>query len=592
MSREEAIDRALRHSSVSTLAAPAHHPSSSSSSSSSHRTLPPSSLPSPSTAITTAPAPTVSPNLGVVADTHTGYPTARSHPKKPPAPLSRTTSSPGKLLLTKGPTPPSVLPQCGQDPWVATSASSSTSSSCTPDPRQVPMTNPKQANGDSHTGPLAMSGVPATQSPSAPTAQRTPVRRTLFATLPSHPPVRRSKSEGHVLAAVRDDGRSCVPEVCTDATMNDRLWSKVDPGSHRDSMSSSSSISSSDTVIDLSMPNLVRKSLTSLPMCGGTSSTTSDSPWVSSCRSSSTSSSTTAGSSYDSSPVGKSKSNPNLWQGGPCPEDELNPRPLGTPRGESPCGGSGDSPRGDSPGGLTQRRHTWSRLYMEGLKKQSSSSSVNKRCSLAASPPAPATASSMSKSLGDLTSDDIACNFDSKYRSISRSFVMRPPRDQLLRRGGSLHGARPASALTEQLRRLTDVEPLTASDFSSPARHSAGGRPQEEEEVEEEPLARRTSSRSQSRVRYIANRAKQAQERQRLQGLTQGRQPSFSGSTGSNGSPIEERGNPEGACCVARSPCTSPDLLGQLASFRPPGPRPPCSPQDPDNKEVFFMLKL
>ncbi|KAK0156452.1 1-phosphatidylinositol 4,5-bisphosphate phosphodiesterase eta-2 [Merluccius polli] len=590
MSREEAIDRALRHSGVSTLAAPAHH----SSSSSSHRTLPPSSLPSPSTAITTAPTATASPNLGVVADTHTGHPTARSHPKKPLAPLSRTTSSPGKLLLTKGPTPPSVLPQCGQDPWVATSASSSTSSSCTPDPRQVPMTNPKQANGDSHTGPLA--SVPATQSPSAPTAQRTPVRRALFTTLPSHPPVRRSKSEGHVLAAVISDGRSCVPEVCTDATMNDRLWSKVDPGSHRDSMSSSSSISSSDTVIDLSMPNLVRKSLTSLPMGGGTSSTTSDSPWVSSCRSSSSSSSsTTAGSSYDSSPVGKSKSNPNLWQGAPCPEDELNPRPLGTPRGESPCSGGGNPPRGDSPGGLTQRRHTWSRLYMEGLKKQSSSSSINKRCSLAASPSAPATASSMSKSLGDLTSDDIACNFDSKYRSISRSFVMRPPRDQLLRRGGSLHGARPASALTEQLRRLTDVEPLTASDFSSPAQHSAGGRPQEEqqqEEVEEEPLARRTSSRSQSRVRYIANRAKQAQERQRLQGLTQGRQPSFSGSLGSNGSPIEERGNPEGACCVARSPCTSPDLLGQLASFRPPAPRPPCSPQDPDNKEVFFMLKL
>jgi len=391
-----------------------------------------------------------------------------------------------------------------------------------------------------------------------------------------------------VLAAVISDGGSCVPEVCTDATMNDRLWSKVEPGTHRDSMSSSSSVSSSDTVIDLSMPNLVRKSLSSLPMGGGASSSSasaSDSPWISSCRPS-TATTAATGSSYDSSSVGKSKSNPNLWQGAPLSEDELKPRPLGTPRG-------GDSPREDSHGGLTQRRHTWSRLYMEGLKMQSSAASSPKRSSLAATPP---DSTSMSKSLGDLTSDDIACNFDSKYRSISRSFVVRPPREQLLRRGGSLHGTRPASDLTEQLRRLTDVEPLTASDFSSPARHSAGSRAREEEEErrraeEEEPLPRRTSSRSQSRVRYIANRAKQAQERQRLQGLAQGRPPS--GSTGSNGSPIEERGNPEGACCVARSPCTSPDLLGQLAGLRPPSaPRPASNPPDPDNKEVFFMLKL
>ncbi|CAL8368591.1 unnamed protein product [Lota lota] len=579
-SREEAIDRSLRHS-ISTPAAPAHnhlhHPSSISSS---HRTFPPPPPPpppSPSTAITSGATPTASPNVGVVADTHTGHPTARCHPKKPHAPVSRTASSPGTLLLAKCPTSPSALPQCGQDPWVAISTSSSTSSSCTPDPRQALKTNPKQAPGDAQTGPLG--GIPVTQSPGIPTVQKIPVRRALFTTLASHPPVRRSKSEGHVLAAVISDGRSCVPEVCTDATMNDRLWSKVDPGSHRDSMSSSSSISSSDTVIDLSMPNLVRKSLASLPLGGGgtssSSSSNSDSPWVSSCRSSCG----IAGSSYDASPVAKSKSNPNLWPGAPRPDDELNPRPLGTPRGEPP---RGDSPREDSPGGLTQRRHTWSRLYMDGLKKQSSSSTA-KRSSLAASPSAPT--SSMSKSLGDLTSDDIACNFDSKYRSISRSFVARPPREQLLRRAGSLHGARPASTLTEQLRRLTDVEPLTASDFSSPARHSAGGHHLEEQQEEEEPLARRTSSRSQSRVRYVANRAKQAQERQRLQALAQGR-------IGSNGSPIGERGNPEGACCVARSPCTSHDLLGQLAGLRAPVPRAFNSPPDPDNKEVFFMLKL
>ncbi|XP_059912817.1 1-phosphatidylinositol 4,5-bisphosphate phosphodiesterase eta-2a isoform X2 [Gadus macrocephalus] len=589
-SREEAIDRATRPPTSNPAAPPNNHLHPHSSVSLSHRALPPAPPPSPSTAITNGATPIASPNVGVVvSDAQPSHPTTRGHPKKPIAPLSRTTTSPGTLLLAHRPTSPGALPQCGQDPWVAISTSTPipTASSCTPDLRQAPRTNP----GDAQTGPLG--GVPAAQSTGSPTVQKTPVRRALFTPLPSHPPVRRSKSEGHVLAAVLSDGRSCVPEVCTDATMNDRLWSKVDPGSHRDSMSSSSSISSSDTVIDLSMPNLVRKGLSGLPPGSSiTSSTPSssssssahpDSPWVSSCRSS-----YDAGPPYDGSPVAKSKSNPNLWPGASRPDDELHPRPLGTPRGEPP---RGDSPLEDSPGGLTQRRHTWSRLYMDGLRQQSSSADA-KRASLAAPPPAPA--SSMSKSLGDLTSDDIACNFDSKYRSISRSFVPRPPREQLLRRAGSLHGARPPSSLTEQLRRLTDVEPLTASDFSSPARHSAGHRPPPEEQQqqqqqqqpeEEEPLARRTSSRSQSRVRYIANRAKQAQERQRLQGLAQGR-------SGSIGSPIGERGNPEGACCVARSPCTSHDPLGQLAGLRAPLPRPLSAPPDPDNKEVFFMLKL
>uniref|UniRef100_A0A3Q1BWM0 Phosphoinositide phospholipase C n=1 Tax=Amphiprion ocellaris TaxID=80972 RepID=A0A3Q1BWM0_AMPOC len=225
----------------------------------------------------------------------------------------------------------------------------------------------------------------------------------------------------------------------------------------------------------------------------------------------------------------------------------------------------------DSPGRLTQRRHTWSRLYMEELKQSSS-----RRPSTAAiTPTAPAP---MSKSLGDLTSDDISCNFDSKYRSISRSFIVRPTRDQL--RKGSPQRSRPPSDLTEQLRKLTDVEPLTASDFTPE------NRPRESEGLSvDETLVRRTSSRSQSRVRYIANRAKKAQERQRLQGLIQGRSASFSltGSIGSGSSanPIEERGNPEGACCVARSPCSrSPSAIQS-----------PSSP-DPENSEVFFMLKL
>ncbi|XP_078144339.1 1-phosphatidylinositol 4,5-bisphosphate phosphodiesterase eta-2a [Centroberyx gerrardi] len=480
-----------------------------------------------------------------------------------PLTLPRTTSFPLTPLPPQEPHSKTVPSQCSQDPWA--SKGTRPSMEHIPNRKETLGTQTDRKNDMAgpkfdHRGQPPAVALP-TETPVVSVAQTAQARRALFSSLPSHTPVRRAKSEGHVRAAAASvgQGQSAVPEVCTDATMNDRLWSKLEPGSYRDSMSSSSSISSSDTVIDLSLPNLVRKSLTSLPMAGGAS----DPPWVN-CRRS-------ALVSYDALRVSKSKSNPNLRQG-ECPEDELQPRPLRTPREAA----------ADSPNRPTQRRHTWSRLYMEGLKQ----SAANRPSSAAT---APSAAASMSKSLGDLTSDDISCNFDSKYRSISRSFIVRPTRDQL--RKGSPQRSRPPSDLTEQLRRLTDVEPLTASDFAPE------NRPRESQaEATDEPLTRRTSSRSQSRVRYIANRAKQAQERQRLQGLVQGRNSSISLSgsisSGSSASPIEERGNPEGACCVARSPCTSLDLLSQLTSLGSPSPRQSQSSPDPDNNEVFFMLKL
>lgn len=409
--------------------------------------------------------------------------------------------------------------------------------------------------------------------------QKVQVLRTMFGGNPSRTPVRRTKSEGYVRSAAGGQQQaSAVPEVCTDATLNDRLWSKLEPepGNHRDSVSSSSSISSNDTVIDLSLPNLARKSLTCLNSGPSPSDNTFQDPpsWVTRPRSAIT--------SFDTLRVSKSKSNPNLRQGHPGePEDELQPRPLGAPR----------EPPVDSSSRITQRRHTWSRLYMEGLKQSSSpAKKPSAAAALAAAAASPLdTGASMSKSLGDLTSDDIACNFDSKYRSISRSFIVRPSRNDP-RRG--LQRPRPPSDLTEQLRRLTDVEPLTARDFATQAQQESP------EEALEEPPLRRMSSRSQSRVRYIANRAKEAQERKRLQGLNQ---PHLAAGAASisifgGGSPIEERGNPEGACCVAQSPCTSLDLLSQLS---PPGPPPNRQSQtqsqtspNSDNNEVFFMLKL
>ncbi|XP_041953686.1 1-phosphatidylinositol 4,5-bisphosphate phosphodiesterase eta-2a isoform X2 [Alosa sapidissima] len=406
----------------------------------------------------------------------------------------------------------------------------------------------------------------------------------------AHTPVRRTKSEGQVRhgAAAAPSSSSlptATPEVVMDATIGDRLWSTLDYTSHRDSVSSSSSISSNDTVIDLSLPNLASRShrpssgpatssfpLRGPPHAGPPAAAHRDTP----------------------RPVSKSKSNPNLRQDELDELDELKPRPLSK------------EPRSSPAPALMQRRHTWSRLYMEGLKQAAVAKATARGSNHKippTPPPKPGELEAKSKSLGDLTSDDIACHFDSKYRSISRSFLCRPPpRDQrrLGLGGGGL--AKPRDALTEQLKRLTDVEPLTSSDFSP---RPAGAPPQPwhgspeagAEDWEQPPPLRRMSSRSQSRVRYIANRAKQAQERQRLQGML-GR-PAAGGASVAGG-PLEERGNPEGACTVARSPCSSLDLLSQL----PPAPLPENlhnqhSHQNqtqnqlgPQDNGVFFRLKL
>uniref|UniRef100_A0AAZ3QNK2 Uncharacterized protein n=1 Tax=Oncorhynchus tshawytscha TaxID=74940 RepID=A0AAZ3QNK2_ONCTS len=91
-----------------------------------------------------------------------------------------------------------------------------------------------------------------------------------------------------------------------------------------------------------------------------------------------------------------------------------------------------------------------------------------------------------SKSLGDLTSEDISCNFHSKYNIISHSFITPCMRERRRMRGlgGLSQRLQSADPLTEQLRKLEDSPPL---------------------------LSRRLSSRSQSRVRHINNRARERQ---------------------------------------------------------------------------------
>ncbi|NWY68988.1 PLCH2 phosphodiesterase, partial [Erithacus rubecula] len=326
---------------------------------------------------------------------------------------------------------------------------------------------------------------------------------------------------------------SPAAEVYFDATVNDRIWSKLDCSSHRDSMSSSSSMSSNDTVIDLSLPSLARKSLPDLGLRRDSLEPLGlhrDSLEPLAIRKGMRPRSATA-CSREMPMVSKSKSNPNL-RCGQLPADELCPRPLA----RSPPDAFSSIPR----------RHTWSRLYMESLRQSSNKSKARD---------AVGNNQAKSKSLGDLTSDDIACTFESKYRSISRSFITRSMREQ--RRSSGLRGqARPRDELTEQLKRLTAFQ--QENDITSPISLEPS---ESEEEGESAGLLRRSSSRSQSRVRYIANRARQAQERQRLQGRAR-----LGGSAieergnpiEDRGNPIEERGNPEGACSVGRAGCTDP----------------------------------
>ncbi|KAM8989852.1 1-phosphatidylinositol 4,5-bisphosphate phosphodiesterase eta-2 [Ara ararauna] len=354
--------------------------------------------------------------------------------------------------------------------------------------------------------------------------------------------VRRSKTEGLKMsdssALIKiPSSLSPAAEVYFDATVNDQIWSKLDCSNHRDSMSSSSSMSSNDTVIDLSLPNLARKSLPDLGIHHENFEPLA-------VRKGMRPRSATA-SSNEMPMVSKSKSNPNL-RSGQLPADELCPRPLA--RGPQDAFSS------------IPRRHTWSRLYIESLRQSSNKSKAHDVVG---------NNQAKSKSLGDLTSDDIVCTFESKYRSISRSFVTRSMREQR-RSSGLRSSVKSQDELTEQLKKLTAFQ--QENDITSPISLDPS---ESEEEGESMGLLRRSSSRSQSRVRYIANRAKQAQERQRLQSLGQ-----------LGASPIEERGNPEGACSVAKAVCTDTASPAVFTS------QPKNQTDYNTDTEVFFMLKL
>uniref|UniRef100_A0A8C2WRX8 Phosphoinositide phospholipase C n=1 Tax=Cyclopterus lumpus TaxID=8103 RepID=A0A8C2WRX8_CYCLU len=199
-----------------------------------------------------------------------------------------------------------------------------------------------------------------------------------------------------------------------------------------------------------------------------------------------------------------------------------------------------------------------------------------------------------SKSLGDLTSEDISCNFQSKYHIISRSFITPHMRKQSRMgiMGEVTFQSQSCDPLTEQLRKLVSLE---GDDNDSPPL-----------------LTRRLSSRSQSRVRHINSRAREKlQEALKpragvvinssasLGGVVLRNKPASQNppanrhSTGSYIAgylgQLEDRGLPEGACTSLRY--RNGDHFGD--HFYTDDSLPPAdSNHSASEPEVYFLLRL
>lgn len=220
-----------------------------------------------------------------------------------------------------------------------------------------------------------------------------------------------------------------------------------------------------------------------------------------------------------------------------------------------------------------------------------------------------------SKSLGDLTSEDISSNFQSKYKVISRSFITPAMRDQkqMCSRANQPQSSDP---LTEQLRKLVtldEVEPHPKPSQLQPTPKSLSVFPPvplntvvSTEDSNDPPpfLSRKLSSRSQSRVRHIASRARERQQdalKLRPAGGTPDvvlRNKAVSSqnslinrhSTGSyiagylEHMGVEDRGLPEGSCktlCYGfHDQCYTDDSMV---------PHNSCSLSEP---EVYFLLRI
>ncbi|XP_035873481.1 1-phosphatidylinositol 4,5-bisphosphate phosphodiesterase eta-1 isoform X2 [Phyllostomus discolor] len=202
-----------------------------------------------------------------------------------------------------------------------------------------------------------------------------------------------------------------------------------------------------------------------------------------------------------------------------------------------------------------------------------------------------------SKSLGDLTSEDIACNFESKYQCISKSFVTTGVRD---RKGATVKtkSLEPMDALTEQLRKLVSFDQEDSCQVLY-SKQDANQFPRA--------LVRKLSSRSQSRVRNIASRAKEKQEASKQKGVNPTHvggvilrnKPSAPPPTGNRhstgsyiagylrsakGSAAEGRGIPEGACAALHA--------GHADQFCSNNSVLQTEPSSDDKPEIYFLLRL
>ncbi|KAM9480850.1 1-phosphatidylinositol 4,5-bisphosphate phosphodiesterase eta-1 isoform 1-T1 [Clarias gariepinus] len=222
-----------------------------------------------------------------------------------------------------------------------------------------------------------------------------------------------------------------------------------------------------------------------------------------------------------------------------------------------------------------------------------------------------------SKSLGDLTSEDISCNFQSKYKVISRSFITPAMRDQK-KICGQFNQSQASDTLTEQLRKLVTLDemdpprsripsqlqptPKSLSVFPAVPLNSVVST-----DISNDPppfLSRKLSSRSQSRVRHIASRARERQQealKLRSAGGTSdvvlrnktvcSQSPLINRhSTGSyiagylGQAGLEDRGLPEGSC---KKLCYGYYDQGYVDDSVIPHNS--CTPSEP---EVYFLLRL
>ncbi|KAM4567091.1 1-phosphatidylinositol 4,5-bisphosphate phosphodiesterase eta-1 isoform 3-T3 [Odontesthes bonariensis] len=233
-----------------------------------------------------------------------------------------------------------------------------------------------------------------------------------------------------------------------------------------------------------------------------------------------------------------------------------------------------------------------------------------------------------SKSLGDLTSEDISCNFQSKYHIISRSFVTPHMRKQknIGNMGKAAFHSQSCDPLTEQLRRLvslegddTDRERPGSSQLHQEAepqlsQQATSLSPVVPRDIDDSPpvLTRRLSSRSQSRVRHINSRARERQQEAlkprsgvvvnspvSISGVVMRNKPALQNpptnrhSTGSYIAgylgEVEDRGLPEGACTSLRYG----NMDHYVDRYYTDDSLPPTnSSHSASEPEVYFLLRL